>query len=320
VADPKKAGLLRYLKEAFMFRWNLLVFGGAAAAAVVSGHADIAMPLVAAAEITYLAGLTTLPRFQGAIDAKARAEQRGNTGPQAAMDPESQANARDRILEVLKSLTEDRRSRFLRLRARCVEMSRIANAVRGDMADRSGASTELRTPALDRLLWVYLRLLLSDQAISRFVQAADEDSIDKTIADLTVKRKKRADSVGEANQAEDRIIKSLDDSIATAGARKENVEKSKGNAEFISTELDRLENKIQAVTELAVGHTDPNEVSSRIDAISEGISQTEQTIRDLQQITGVSDADTTPSILDTDLTAQPRVVEGAGAGRRSPGS
>jgi chemotaxis protein histidine kinase CheA len=199
-------------------------------------------------------------------------------------------------------------------------MSRIANAVRGDTGDRSGASTELRTPALDRLLWVYLRLLLSDQAISRFLQAADEGSIDKTISDLQVKRKKRADSVGEANQADDRIIKSLDDSITTAGARKENVEKSKNNAEFIATELDRLENKIQAVTEMAVGHTDPNEMSSRIDAISEGISQTEQTIRDLQQITGVSDADTTPSILDTDLTAQPRALEGMGAGRRNPGS
>jgi chemotaxis protein histidine kinase CheA len=292
----------------------MLIFGGAAAAAVVSGHADVALPLVAAAEVVYLAGLTTLPRFQGAIDAKARAEERGQTGQRAAVTPQDVGDARDRILEVLKSLTEDRRSRFLRLRARCVEMSRIANAVRGDTRDASGASTELRTPALDRLLWVFLRLLLSEQAISRFLQAADEASIDKTVGELKVRRKKRADSVGEANQADDRIIRSLDDSISTAEARKENVEKARNNAEFIATELDRLENKIQAVTELAVGHTDPNEMSSRIDAISEGISQTEQTIRELQQITGVSDGEATPSILDTDLTPQ-RQVEGA-AGRR----
>ncbi|MBA3458267.1 MAG: hypothetical protein H0T42_34615 [Deltaproteobacteria bacterium] len=315
MAEPKKAGLLRYLKEAFTFRWNMLVFGGAAAAAVVSGHADIAIPLVVAAEVVYLAGLTTLPRFQGAIDAKVRAEERGQTGQRAAVTPQDVGDARDRILEVLKSLTEDRRSRFLRLRARCVEMSRIANAVRGDTRDSSGASTELRTPALDRLLWVFLRLLLSEQAISRFLQAADEASIEKTVGDLKIRRKKRADSVGEANQADDRIIRSLDDSISTAEARKENVEKARHNAEFIATELDRLENKIQAVTELAVGHTDPNEMSHRIDAISDGIQQTEQTIRELQQITGVSDADTTPSILDTDLTPQ-RQVEGAG-GRRS---
>lgn len=290
-----------------MFRWNLLLFGGAAAAAVVSGHADVALPLVAAAEVTYLAGLTTLPRFQAAIDAKVRAEERGLTG-KPTQTPEDKGAARDRILEVLKSLTEDRRSRFLRLRARCVEMSRIANAVRGDTRDASGASTELRTPALDRLLWVFLRLLLSEQAIARFLQAADGGAIEKTVGDLKARRKKRADSVADELEADDRILRSLDDSIATAEARKENVEKARHNAEFIATELDRLENKIQAVTELAVGHTDPDEMSSRIDAISEGITQTEQTIRELQQITGVSDADTTPSILDSDLTPQ-RTIE-----------
>jgi chemotaxis protein histidine kinase CheA len=315
MAEKKRAGLFRYLKEAFAFRWNLLIFGGAAAAAVVSGHADIALPLVAAAEVTYLAGLATLPRFQAAIDAKARSEQGGFSGKRDPNRREATPQAaRDRILEVLKSLTEDRRSRFLRLRARCVEMSRIANAVRGDTHDASGASNELRTPALDRLLWVFLRLLLSEQAISRFLQAADEASIEKSIGDLQGRRKKRADSVGEANQADDRIIRSLDDSIMTAMARKENLEKAKQNAEFVATELDRLENKIAAVTEMAVAHSDPDEMSSRIDAISEGITQTEETIRELQQITGVSDGDVAPSILDTDL-APPRTLEGAG-GRR----
>jgi hypothetical protein len=308
MAEPKKAGMLRYLKEAFLFKWNLLLLGGGAAAAVLSGHPDIALPVVAAAEVVYLAGLATLPRFQGAIDAKARAEERGAPiGP--PRDEVGQENARDKILDVLKSLTEDRRSRFLRLRARCVEMTRIANAVRGETRDASGASNELRTPALDRLLWVFLRLLLSEQAISRFLQAADEAGIDKSITELKARRKKRADSVGEANQADDKIIRSLDDSISTADLRKENVQKAKTNAEFVAAELDRLEGKIQAVTEMAVSNTDPDAMSSRIDAISEGITQTEDTIRELQQITGVASEDVTPSILDTDLSPQ-RVAGG----------
>jgi hypothetical protein len=307
--EPKKAGMLRYLKEAFTFKWNLLLLGGGAAAAIISGHPDVALPVVAAAEVVYLAGLSTLPRFQGAIDAKVRAEERGAPiGP--PKDEVGQENARDKILEVLKSLTEDRRSRFLRLRARCVEMTRIANAVRGETRDHSGASNELRTPALDRLLWVFLRLLLSEQAISRFLQAADEAGIDKSIVDLKARRKKRADSVGEVNQADDKIIRSLDDSIATADLRKENVQKAKTNAEFVAAELDRLENKIQAVTEMAVSNTDPDAMSSRIDAISEGITQTEETIRELQQITGVASEDATPSILDTDLSPQRMVAGG----------
>ena len=52
-------------------------------------------------------------------------------------------------------------------------------------------------------------------------------------------------------------------------------------------------------------------MSSRIDAIAEGISQTEQTIRELQNITGMAAQDETPSILAADI-AQP-VAAGPGA-------
>jgi hypothetical protein len=305
MVEPKRAGLFRYLKEAFLFRWNLLLLGGAGVAAVLVGHPDVALPLVAAAEVTYLAGLATLPRFQSAIDAKVRAEERG-LGP-AQLGTQSAAAAtsgKERILEVLKSLAEERRGRFLRLRARCVEMSRIANAVRGETADASGASTELRQPALDRLLWVFLKLLLSDQAIARFLQAADVTQIQHTIDDLTERIKKREATVPEVERDADRILRSLHDSLATAQLRRENFTKAQSNAEFVAAELDRLENKIQAVTEMAVSHSDPDEMSSRIDAIAEGISQTEQTIRELQNITGMTAADEAPSILDVDI-AQP---------------
>src|SRR3954453_10257745 len=135
MAEPKRAGLLRYLREAFVFRWNLLILGGAGAAALLSGHFDTVMPLVAAAEVTYLAGLSTLPRFQAAIDARAHAETDGRLPGQPVQAATAAGNARDRIMEVLRSLAEERRARFLRLRARCVEMTRIANAVRGETAD-----------------------------------------------------------------------------------------------------------------------------------------------------------------------------------------
>jgi len=316
MAEPKRAGVFRYLKEAFLFRWNLLLLGGAGAAAVLSGHLDIALPLVAAAEVTYLAGLATLPRFQRAIDVQVHGETRGPLPPQATdQDP---ASARDRIVEVLKSLSEERRARFLRLRARCVEMTRIANAVRGETADASGASTELRQPALDRLLWVFLKLLLSDQAIARFLQAADVTQIQHSIDDLASRIKKREAAVAETERADDRILRSLNDSLSTALLRRENFAKAQGNAEFVAAERDRLENKIQAVTEMAVSHADPDEMSSRIDAIAEGISQTEQTIRELQNITGMTAVDEAPAILDADI-AQPAVIAG-GAAATDPAS
>jgi hypothetical protein len=178
-------------------------------------------------------------------------------------------------------------------------MQRIANAVRGDTRDASGAAHELRTPALDRLLWVFLRLLLSQQALGRFLRAADGAGIQRQLDELTA-RQKEAETRGD-----ERILRSVTDAVVTAELRLENYQKARDNDEYISVELDRLESKIQALTEMAISHQDPGELSVQVDAVAEGLSQTEETIKDLQAITGLgSDASEAPSILGNDLEVQ----------------
>ena len=59
-----------YLKRAFFYRWNVLLFLGAAAAALLSPLPDVALPLVAAAELVYLTGLISHPKFRDAVDAQ----------------------------------------------------------------------------------------------------------------------------------------------------------------------------------------------------------------------------------------------------------
>ena len=71
---PRGAGMSDYLKEAFLFRWNLLFFLGGTAAAALTPLAPVLLPLVAAGELTYLTGLVSVPRFRAAIDAKVDAE------------------------------------------------------------------------------------------------------------------------------------------------------------------------------------------------------------------------------------------------------
>ena len=69
-AKPREAGIWRYLKEAFKYRWNLLLFGGATVAGALSGRPDVVLPMVGAVELAYLATLTSIPRFREAVDAK----------------------------------------------------------------------------------------------------------------------------------------------------------------------------------------------------------------------------------------------------------
>jgi hypothetical protein len=291
MAEPtkRKAGLWRYLSAAFTFKWNLLFFGGALAAAAMLPSPDIVVPIVAAGELAFLAALSSMPRFQAAIDAKAHAQGK------PIDDAPAQRDAQLKLQEVLSGLENERRNRFIRLRARCLEMQRIADAVRGDTHDPSGASRDLRAPALDRLLWMFLRLLLSQQAVERFLRATDAKGLEQSVTAL---KQKQADA---QTRGDERILRSVTDAMATAEMRMANHEKARSNYEFITLELDRIEQKIHALTEMAVSAQDPDQLSVQVDAVAEGMQQTEATIRELQSITGLGvDVATTPRILDAE--------------------
>jgi hypothetical protein len=286
------AGMGDYLREAFLFRWNMLLFVGSAAAAALTPFPDLLLPLVGAVEATYLAGLISIPRFRAAIDAKVHAARQA-AKPGTAV-PQAPAVS---LVSMLGGLPNAERSRFERLHARCLEMRKIAAGVRGaTTGDASSSAEDIRTPGLDRLLWLFLRLLMSRTALDRFLKTMNEQEITTRLADL----RKRMD----AAQAEkdERIIRSLQDSIASAELRLDNFGKAKKNAEFVTIELDRIEGKIQTLAEMAVNRQDPDFLSSQVDSAAESMRQTEKAVSELQHLTGLADQlEDPPAILDADL-------------------
>ena len=277
-----------YLKEAFLFRWNLLFFFGAAAAAALTPLAAVAVPLVAAGEVAYLAGLVSVPRFRAAIDARVHAAGSAVTGAAPPGQPPVSVTA------MLAGLPAEGRMRFQRLHARCLEMRGIAAGVRGAAGDQGASAEEIRTPGLDRLLWLFLRLLLSKTALDRFLQTMNEQEIVSRLAEL----RKSLD----AAKGDDRIMRSLQDSIASSELRLENYGRAKKNAEFVSIELDRLEGKIQALAEMTVNRQDPDFLSNQVDSAADSMRQTEKAVTELQHLTGLADQlDEPPAILETDL-------------------
>ena len=286
---PQGAGTTAYLKEAFLFRWNLLFFLGGAAAAALTPLAPVLLPLVAAGELTYLTGLVSVPRFRAAIDAKAHAA--GKTSVSAGPAPPAPS-----LVSMLGGLPSDARSRFERLHARCLEMRGIAAGVRGAAGDQRSSAEEIRTPGLDRLLWLFLRLLLSKAALDRFLRTMNEQEIATRLAE---QRKSL-----EAAQAggDDRVVKSLQDSVAMGELRLDNYLRAKKNAEFVTIELDRIEGKIQALAEMAVNRQDPDFLSSQVDSAAESMRQTEKAVSELQHLTGLGDQlQEPPAILESDL-------------------
>ena len=283
-----------YLKEAFFFRWNLLFFLGAAGAAALTPLAPVLLPLVAAGEITYLTGLVSVPRFRAAIDAKVHAD-RSVRGRQCG--PRSRRAVS--LVTMLAGLPPVARTRFEQLHARCLEMRGIAAGVRGAAGDSGSSAEDIRTPGLDRLLWLFLRLLVSKTALDRFLQTMNEQELTAKLADL-----RKSLTVAQAAPAggDDRVVKSLQDSIAMGELRLDNYGRAKKNAEFVTIELDRIEGKIQALAEMAVNRQDPDFLSSQVDSAAESMRQTEKAVSELQHLTGLADQlEEPPAILDADL-------------------
>ena len=279
---PSTAGIREYVKRAFLQRWNLLLFVGGVAAAVISPIPDAVLSLVAAGEIIYLTGLVSNMRFRQAIDAelhKASKQQAAVAGQRS-------------LQEIVATFPFEARSRFEQLRTRCLEMRAIAQGVRGR---QELGGEDLNTQALDRMLWVFLRLLTSQQYLQRFLERANEVEIGNRLAEAQSKL------VGHTG-GDERIVRSLQDSVAVQQQRLDNYNKAKQNAEFVHAELDRIEAKIQAITEAAVNRQDPDFLTSQIDSVSESMQSTEKAINELQQITGfVDEMQEPPVILGADM-------------------
>jgi len=268
------ASLFDYVKTAFAWRWNLLALAVGGAVAFVSGQPDLVLPLLVAAEMTYLAGLISIPKFRRHVDA--------GSGGRLSRDNPPPIQIVDQVGQMLGELAPGPRNRFLQLKNRCETMQRLARKVTGGVApDRT--SSDMRSEGLDKLLWVFLRLLYAQQGLWRFLEEADLDSLEAQIKRLEAKRSQLA------AHADERLTKSVTDAIATTTMRLDNVHAAKNNAEFVDLELERLESKIMALSEMAVNNQNPDFITTQVDAVADSISATESAMKDLNYLTGITE-------------------------------
>jgi hypothetical protein len=265
-----------YLREAFRWRWNLLALGAGTAFALLSPNPGAWMPLVVAAEFAYLAGLVSIPKFRSYVDRK-----------MIGVDPawtEKAEDSQSLLARILAELAPGPRERFMKLRQRCVSLRRIARGAAAGQAEAPEAD-DLRGGGLDKLLWVFLRLLYAQQNLWKFLEHTDRGALEKQLADLEARRS----SMGET--ADERLRRSLTDAIATTTMRLDNLKAAESNSEFVGLELERIEAKILALSEMSVNNQNPDFISTQVDSVAESMTHAELAIRDLNAITGLASPD-----------------------------
>lgn len=259
----RRASFLDYVKKAFFWHWNLLAIGGGAAFAFLSGQPDVFLPLVAAVEIAYLGLLTTNPRFQKSVDVRAVA-----TPP-----PLDQALMMQRVKSVLKAEAWER---FEALRQRCLGLNALSQQLRGPQPGGASPVSDLQTESLERLLWMFLKLLYSQDAIQQFLRSTSRKTLEESITAAEEELKKATDL-----KRGDKLIRSIQDKLETLKQRMANYNRVEENREFIAMEIERIEQKVNAISELSINARDPNDITAQVDGIAAGISATEEAMRGL---------------------------------------
>jgi len=269
-----------YLTTAFTTRWNLLFFGGAVAAAFISGFPGIILPLVLAGEIYYLASMLGNERFRSAVEAQdAKARRTAET--------EAARAAYDRIR---KKLPPKLLLRFDQLRDHCLKLVELAGSMRGPDA---GGPDKNALESLDRLLWGYLRMIWGASTLSDFLDRTDDGAIRAQIADL----ERRLGKLAQADPDSGPMRSALEDHLKTSRERLGNIEEAHRKLDLVAAEIERLESKIAALAEGSVAKRDVTDIAQRVDEVAEGMRKTDETMRQLQLPPELEELDEPPPML-----------------------
>ncbi len=266
----------KYLQSAFLNRWNLLFFGGASVFAYLTGKPEFFLPLVLAGEIAYVGLLGTHPKYQRYVEAQEAKVTRGD-GFQSA----------EQILQqIVKSLPSAALQRFEALRDRCLELRRLSVAMKDPVQATSPPPLEsLQLQGLDRLLWIFLRLLYTQHSLGKFLEKTSMDQVRKEADRIDGRLKSIPADIQDPHMH--KVRKALEDNVETCKVRLGNFEKARDNAELVGLEIDRLESKIRSLSELGVNRQEPDFISGQVDQVASSMMSTEKTMTDLRFATGI---------------------------------
>jgi hypothetical protein len=288
----------KYLKVAFTNHWNLLAFLGGTVFALLSPAPDVLLPVVAAGEIAYLGLLGTHPKFQAYVNAQEAKQDRAATS----------VTAQQTLERITSALPKELYDRFIALRARCLELQQIAAELKHTSAEAAHLPFEsYQIAGLDRLLWIHLRLLYTHYALSRFLKNTSEEQIRADIKRLESRLAKTPESADE-NQKQ-RVRKALEDNLQTSRDRLTNLQRARDNFDLVNLEIDRLENKIRSLSELAVNRQEPDYISGQVDQVATSMLETEKTMNELQFVTGLDTAEDAPPLLQGGVAPRTRAKQ-----------
>ena len=200
-----------------------------------------------AALVAIVGGRSSSARFQKLVDAEriaARAE-----GAEVKMQ---------RAYERLQPASQ---SRYRALVMQCREILGLGGGI------DEGKVTDFRAGNLNQMLWLFLRLLASREAIEDTLARVDRRQLEAGIESL------RARVAGVADP-EGALARSLKATLEIQEKRLANLDTATNNLAVIDAELERIEQQVRLVREESAVSGSPEALSARLDSVSSTLSET----------------------------------------------
>jgi hypothetical protein len=218
-------------------------------------------------EMAYLGILVTNERFQRTVVAGKQSETRRDW--------------QRRIEILIQQLGAENQRRYRNLESRCssiLEQQQKASVV--------PASFEAQADSLGKLLWMYLRLLMTRQAIDRIVRESENSGEDADRLDERVRKLEEQLAGGAVSED---LRRSLTGQIEILKQRLQKRSEARDKLAFLDAELTRMQEQVELIREQAVLSTDPQLLSARIDQITATLDGTNQWIQEQQKIYGAAE-------------------------------
>ena len=258
---------VNFVKEALRWQYNWIGLAGAALFALLSGTG---LPLVLAAglEMIYLSVVPQSSRFRRLVRSwKYAEEKRKREMKLSAMFMEMPPELRTRYA-ALDTMCRDIRTNHSRL-------SSTSQMFLDQMQKR-----------LQGLLEAYLRLLYADFLTGQYLAATDSAAIKQNVEKLERALPSDPPKVQEINRKRIEILTK----------RLEKHDKVRENQNVIKAQCSALEDVLQLIRDQSVTMRDPQQVSDQLESLVHEVEQTEETVRQVEDIFELATPDVDESL------------------------
>lgn len=233
-------------------------------------------------ELGYLLMVTTNSRFQNLVNGLFLVRQR-------------QAWQK-KLVQQVGGLSLDDQQRYRTLEGRCQMILRH----QGGLDNNTGLAAQ--SEGLGKLLWIYLRLLITRQSMYRIQREATIPAPPlpgQAAAGRMAPRPRQNVETGDISERVKTLQEQLADPSLNAELRKSltgqmeilqqrlaKQAEARDKLQYLEAELTRIQEQVELIREQAVVSTDPSAVSQRIDEISATLGGTTQWIHEQQSLYG----------------------------------